>query len=100
MTHSHVLRISSQGGLGPLGGADDGEVEDYAVTIFAEDPPRDFGDAPGTSYGTARADSGPSHILGGPQLGASVDAETDGSTSDMATGDGADEDGILFNSYC
>ncbi len=90
------FRISSAGGLGPLGLADDGEVEDYAVSIFSEPPARDFGDAPDTSYSTTRASFGPSHIIGGPLLGMSVDAETDGLFNGTATGDGTDDDGVHF----
>ena len=40
------FRLSSGGGLGPTGYAADGEVEDYTLTLYAENPLRDFGDAP------------------------------------------------------
>jgi subtilisin-like proprotein convertase family protein len=91
------FRISSGGELGPLGEASDGEVEDYAVTIFAEAPPRDFGDAPEPLYRTSQERLGPSHIIGGPWLGAHVDAEPDASPNATATGDEGDEDGVVFN---
>lgn len=87
------FRISSAGGLGPLGPANDGEVEDYALPIFASTPLLDFGDAP---TATMLADDGPRHAIGGPQLGASVDSEADGQPSGTATGDGLDEDGVIF----
>ena len=60
------FRISRDGGLGPLGLADNGEVEDYGVKVFATAPARDFGDVPDASYGTTRASFGPSHVIGGP----------------------------------
>ena len=90
------FRISSAGGLGPLGAAGDGEVEDYSVTVYAAMPDRDFGDAPDSPYGTMRTRFGPSHIIGGPRLGTSVDSESDGLADATATGDGADEDGVHF----
>jgi hypothetical protein len=55
----------------------------------------DFGDAP-QSYGTLLADDGARHAAFGPQLGATRDSENDGSASIDATGDGSDEDGVLF----
>ncbi len=90
------FRISSDGGLGPLGPASDGEVEDYLVRLYATEPLRDFGDAPDTPYGTLRSSFGPSHIIGGPRLGTLVDGEPDGLPNPTATGDGADDDGVLF----
>ncbi len=91
------FRISTAGGLGPVGPAPTGEVEDYAVSIFAVPPPLDFGDAP-ASYSTLLVNDGARHIATGPRLGALVDAESDGQPSGMSTGDGADEDGIVFRS--
>jgi len=88
------FRLSSAGGLTPTSDAADGEVEDYAFTIGAVD----FGDAP-DSYGTSLAADGPHHILvTGFSLGATVDAESNGQPSSGATGDGADEDGVLLPS--
>ena len=89
------FRISSAGSLGPTGAAADGEVEDYAVTIFAVAPALDFGDAP-SSYATSSANVGASHLPGGPKLGLLVDTETDGVASALSSGDGADDDGVKF----
>lgn len=89
------FRLSSGGGLGPTGPAPDGEVEDYRLTLHAESPPRDFGDAP-NHYGTLQADFGPSHFRAGPYLGSAVDVEPDGQGNAVATGDGRDEDGVHF----
>lgn len=56
----------------------------------------DFGDAPGP-YPTLLADDGARHNLeGGLTLGASIDLELDGLPSADATGDGSDDDGIIF----
>ena len=93
------FRCSSQAGLGPAGGAPDGEVEDYQVRI---EEPLDWGDAPDPAYPTLAANNGASHILtaNGPVLGALVDAEPDGQPNGTATGDDnsglADEDGVAF----
>lgn len=86
------FRLSSAGGLGPTGDAPDGEVEDYAVTQQAVD----FGDAPDT-YATLLASNGPRHaVVPGFSLGATVDTEPNGQPSVGATGDGADEDGVIL----
>ena len=56
----------------------------------------DFGDAP-ASYPTLLADDGARHNLqGGLTLGASIDLELDALSSVDASGDGADDDGIVF----
>ena len=89
------FRLSTQSGLSFNGLAPDGEVEDYAV-FNGENPLRDFGDAPDTMYATLRADFGPSHFIGGPYLGSTVDVESDGQGNAVATGDGSDEDGVHF----
>jgi hypothetical protein len=89
------FRISSSGGLGPTGAALDGEVEDYAVTIFASPPILDFGDAP-ASYSTTATNVGAAHLPGGPRLGTALDAELEGAATAMSIGDGADEDGVKF----
>ena len=103
------FRLSSAGGLGPDGPADDGEVEDYVLTSDEVD----FGDAPDT-YGTLFASGGPLHGLdpiADLYLGACVDSETEGQPSVGADGDdvgvGAttlgtcagsdDEDGVVFD---
>lgn len=57
----------------------------------------DLGDAPAT-YGTDLAANGARHnIVPGTQLGGSIDGETDGQPNAAADGDGADEDGVVFN---
>src|SRR6185295_3009446 len=84
------FRLSSAGGLGPTGRAQDGEVEDYAIVLGTVD----FGDAP-DSYGTTLAAGGPFHtVVAGFSLGATEDSEADGQPSAGANGDGADEDGV------
>ncbi len=92
-------RLSSAGGLGPTGVADDGEVEDYVITILAN--PTDFGDLP-DEYGTTLGADGARHEALGPMLGASRDTEPDGLPSSSADGDDADdsddEDGVTFAS--
>ncbi len=55
----------------------------------------DFGDAP-APYPVANANDGAQHEVSGPTLGLTVDSESDGANSSMATGDGADEDGVVF----
>ena len=101
LTYARV-RVSSAGGLTPLGEASDGEVEDYTVAIGGYD----FGDAPDISagmgngdYQTLNANSGPRHALDGPRLGNSVDHEADGQQDGTASGDGADDDGVTFGSF-
>ncbi len=56
----------------------------------------DYGDAPNT-YGTLKASVGAAHTINGTLfLGSSVDKEQDGQPNSTATGDGADEDGVVF----
>ncbi|MDA8746399.1 dockerin type I domain-containing protein, partial [Rubripirellula amarantea] len=55
----------------------------------------DFGDAP-SPYPVLLADNGARHTIGSLRLGPSVDSETEGSVSDQADGDGADEDGVVL----
>ena len=61
----------------------------------------DFGDAPetGTSFPTMLANNGPRHVIIGNTLflGADRDAEADGQPSAGAVGDGADENGLVFD---
>ncbi|MFK8112888.1 MAG: beta strand repeat-containing protein, partial [Rubripirellula sp.] len=99
---------NAAGIISPLGLASDGEVEDYAVVIEADNI--DFGDAPtaalaggGTfvsDYPTRLADDGARHIASGPSLGTGRDVETVGLTSAAASGDDMvgsdDEDGVTF----
>ncbi len=91
------VRLSTDPGCSPVGGASDGEVEDYLITITATD----LGDLP-DSYQTLLASNGAVHtIVPGVHLGASVDAETDGVPSVNADGDDLtgidDEDGVTHN---
>ncbi len=88
------FRLSSTGVAGPGGAADDGEVEDYAVTTEGFD----FGDAP-APFPTTLAQNGARHIvlpINNPTLGSTVDTEPDGQPSTQFDGDGADEDGVSF----
>ena len=103
------FRVSTTNGIGATGQADDGEVEDYEVSIQDNSTViLDFGDAPDTisgtttgDYQTLAGDDGPSHILGtGIVLGSVVDDETDGQPNNNANGDdntgSDDEDGVTF----
>ena len=94
------FRLSSAGGLGVTGLAADGEVEDYAIAIMAQPPgPFDYGDAPDPGYPTLLNTDGARHLVGsGLFLGASIDDEPNGQPSAAADGDGADEDGVSFDS--
>ncbi len=55
----------------------------------------DFGDAP-APYPVTQASNGARHEVAGPTLGQMIDAEADGANSSLASGDGADEDGVVF----
>ncbi|MBK8968294.1 MAG: HYR domain-containing protein [Lewinellaceae bacterium] len=87
--------------MSPTGPAPDGEVEDYEAQVMAFD----FGDLADNdalgSYPTNTLDGGgegvgPSHkIIAGLKMGGTIDSETDGQPNANATGDGADEDGIV-----
>lgn len=94
------FRVSTKGGLSFVGFSDDGEVEDYRVTV--ENRQIDFGDAP-QSYPTLLGNNGARHVIvPGYHLGERIDAEPDGQPSSDALGDdnnpsGADdEDGVRF----
>ncbi len=93
------FRLSSAGGLGPAGSANDGEVEDYRTVVLAQE--MDFGDAP-DSYGTSLAADGARHKATGPTLGHTRDPESDGLPRVTADGDDTnatpDEDGVTFSS--
>lgn len=100
------FRLSTLGGLAPVGPAADGEVEDYRIHI---EEAMDFGDAPsittfGTRFPTLRAENGPSHssMPGMPILGNAWDPEFDGAPHPAALGDDLagipdDEDGVFYN---
>ena len=96
------FRLSSAGGLSPMGLAEDGEVEDYLVTLKQAEPQLfDYGDAP-TNYPTLLADNGARHkVVGQLFLGLNVDQETDGQPTPAADGDDInggpdDENGVTF----
>ena len=88
------FRVSTDGGLLPTGEADNGEVEDYQLTIERR---LDFGDAPDI-YPTVLPD-GARHVIGGPFLGDPLGdpptAEENGDPSPTASSD--TDDGVLFN---
>jgi hypothetical protein len=84
------FRLSTAGALTATGGAVDGEVEDYLVTVPAT---RDFGDWNGSGAATTTASSAVNTNL---RLGAAVDAEGSVTPDTAATADGADEDGVTM----
>ena len=109
---SGVLVVTSTGEP-PL--AVDGDNTDGNLTVDFGFYPMDLGDLPDTgtgtgsgNYNTLLSDSGAAHIIwdtnhdnvpdlaGAVWLGASVDAELDGQPNSPATGDGADENGIVY----
>jgi len=56
----------------------------------------DYGDLPEPKYATLRDSDGPRHLVEeGFSLGALVDVEVDGQPTSDASGDGADDDGVL-----
>ncbi len=91
---------SDDSGINYFGPANDGEVEDYEVTIEAYD----FGDAPDPTYPTLLANNGARHMtVRFPKLlflGNSRDNDPDGQPDATANGDdndgNDDEDGITF----
>jgi len=94
------FRFATFTGLTFNGSANNGEVEDYQVTVTG---PQDFGDAPDPLYPTLLVVNGARHaIVANVFLGGRVDAESDGQPNANATGDdivpsGADdEDGVSF----
>jgi uncharacterized repeat protein (TIGR01451 family) len=100
------FRLGAAAGCNAAGAANDGEVEDYPVSIAAFD----LGDLPDTAggigagnYQTLRGDGGARHlIVAGLSLGNAPDAEGDGQPNAAANGDdgagGApdDEEGVSF----
>ena len=99
------FRYSTQAGLTPTGLAQDGEVEDYKVSVQPHPDEGglelDFGDAADPSYPTLRSSNGARHVAATPYfLGALVDAEPDGQPLPPAKGDDLggvdDEDGVVF----
>ncbi len=96
------FRLSSTGVSGPGGLAQDGEVEDYLVSVAG----LDFGDAPDPTYPTLLKSNGARHAVlpvNNPTLGTRVDTEPDGQPNATLTGDDTnggtnDEDGVTFPS--
>jgi hypothetical protein len=89
------------GGAGPTNGYAYGETEDYYLTTYDLMESYDFGDAPAPGFPTLLAGNGARHrTVAGFQLGALLDAESDGQPNALATGDDtnsvADEDGVTF----
>ena len=67
-----------------------------AVSVFESITlTQDFGDAP-APYPTLLVDDGARHAATGPMLGAARDMTADGEPSADASGDGVDEDGVVF----
>ncbi len=98
------FRLNRQGDLSYFGFAQEGEVEDYQVTINAP-AQLDFGDAPDTPYPTFLRNNGARHVIDPTfYLGAKIDGEPDGQPNPTATGDDVnpstsdDEDGVAFTS--
>ena len=102
------FRISRQGGLSPLGIAQDGEVEDHEVFIEVIEEQLDWGDAPESTIGlpglyqTTFNFNGARHPLGQMWLGDktdNTDPDRDGQPDPQAIGDDTydgndDEDGV------
>ncbi|MCD4735564.1 MAG: hypothetical protein K8R53_05940 [Bacteroidales bacterium] len=97
------FRLSSETGLSYTGSANNGEVEDYKVTIANA---FDFGDAPDPTYPVLLINDGARHVIDpNVYLGyfsSVIDAESDGQPDANALGDdndgNDDEDGIFFMS--
>ena len=66
-----------------------------SVIVIDDETPLDLGDAP-DRFGTLIESGGAFHGAVGPMLGPTRDAEPDGQPSADATGDGNDEDGVMF----
>ena len=73
----------------PTGKANNGEVEDYPVTIsIIPVVLLDWGDAPSSDYPTLSADTGPNHVIDNTlYMGGCIDNETDAQPTDNAEGD-------------
>ncbi|WP_254507681.1 beta strand repeat-containing protein [Anatilimnocola floriformis] len=84
---SYEIALTASNGVAPNG------TQSFTLTV--NPPPIDYGDAPDT-YGTLLASNGARHGLQGPTLGATRDAEANGQPNLTATGDGADEDGVVL----
>jgi len=89
----------------PIGHPFEGESVDLAFALYAgkhePEPDYDWGDAPDGPYPTYATSTGAYHIISGPFMGPTVDAERDGQPTVQADGDDLngspdDEDGITF----
>lgn len=92
------FRVTSTGISSFDGIYNDGEVEDYQITLVDN---LDFGDAP-APYPTLSADNGASHrLVAGIYMGSLIDKEDDGQPTVNADGDDLnnldDDDGVTFN---
>ena len=86
ITNDTDLSASTPGGY-----ADNGEVEDYLITITSQD----WGDAPDASYPTLLVNDGPRHTLDSTLfMGTCVDDEANGQQSTTANGD---DNGVASN---
>ena len=95
------FRLSTAGGLTALGVAQDGEIEDYVVSVGY-----DYGDLTITSTtfnttGGGTPANAPRHQVGVLRLGNNIDSEANGVSSANANGDDTagipdDEDGVTF----
>ncbi|MCA9024786.1 MAG: FG-GAP repeat protein, partial [Planctomycetaceae bacterium] len=94
-----VFRAGDASGDGTVSFTDYGTVQsNFAASLPAL--PLDFGDAPDSAtFPTTLANNGARHVITGNTLflGATRDAEANGQSSAGATGDGADEDGIVVS---
>jgi hypothetical protein len=80
-------------------GTDDSvSVDGWRIDTISLDAPatQDFGDAP-APYPVTTTENGARHTVGTLFLGATVDAETDGTHSILADSDGSDEDGVTIS---
>ena len=67
------------------------------ITVPATPVAYDYGDAPDPAYFTLRDTGAARHALTNDlKLGATMDSEADGQATADASGDGADEDGVIF----
>ncbi|MDP1622124.1 MAG: S8 family peptidase [Bacteroidales bacterium] len=99
------FRFCTVPGLGFMGPAPNGEVEDYAVFIEQYNE-YDWGDAPDSPYPTLGINNGANHRIDYmTYLGSMVDSEPDGQPDPLALGDdfdllypppNDDEDGVIF----
>ncbi len=100
------FRFCTMQGLSYMGGAPNGEVEDYSIMIESE-MEYDWGDAPDPLYPTLSANNGACHRIDGiTYLGMLIDPEPDGQPEPIAMGDDLDilyppvsddEDGVTFS---